>query len=277
MRIPGPTYLVLAATCWVLAPPGQAEAQFPDVVKDAVEDEAERQVADKARREVANLFRCVWNDLECIRGAEEEDEELALTDEEGNLLTDEEGRPISDPAEARAIMSAPGAGTVVGTIEMIVDGEMRVFDVRQGPADRGFATGYSEQPRGESLVLGGGLQGWDRESDAKIRISVGVWRETLEHMCDPFANQVEFSSADPRAFGKRLRPDGHPSETCPPPPGGGMGGLPIQLNLTDATLDEATGALHVTGTFAGPLGRGNDVLEISEGRFEATLLPFDEL
>lgn len=263
---------LIAATAW----PVHAEAQFPDKIKEAVESEAERQVLDKAQREIANLFRCVWNDLDCIRGAEEDGEELALTDEEGNVLRDEEGRPVSDPAEARTMLSAR-QGTVVGTIEMMVDGEVRVFDVRQGPPDEGFQTGYNEAVRMEATVLGATLHGWDRESGARMNLSVGVWGESLEHMCDPFANQVHFSTSDPRGFGKKLRPDGNPSETCPPPPDGGMGGLTTHLNLTEATLDEATGALHVVGTFAGPLGRGEDAMQVSRGRFEATLLPFGQL
>lgn len=166
---------------------------------------------------------------------------------------------------------------VVGTIEMVADGEPWTFEVREGPVRGGFSTGYSEQPRAGRMVLGAGLHGWHRDSDAQIRVSVGVLSETMEHMCDPFANQVRFSPADERASGGRLRPDGNPSETCPPEPDVMNSGLATRINLTEATFDEEAGTLHVVGTFAGPLGRGDDAVQVTEGRFEATLRPYDEL
>jgi hypothetical protein len=170
-----------------------------------------------------------------------------------------------------------GEENVVGTIEMVADGETWTFEVREGPVRGGFSTGYREQPRAGRMVLGAGLHGWHRDSDAQIRVSVGVLRETMEHMCDPFANQVRFSPADERATGLRLREGDEPSETCPPRPDVMNSGLATHINLTEATFDEEAGTLHVVGTFAGPLGRGDDAMQITEGRFEATLRSYDEL
>lgn len=178
------------------------------------------------------------------------------------------------PDEAEA---STAEGNVVGTIEMVADGETWTFEVREGPVQGGFSTGYSEQPRAGRMVLGAGLHGWHLDSDAQVRVSVGVWRETMEHMCDPFANQVRFSPADERASGGRLRPDGTPSETCPPDPDVMNSGLALHINLDEAAFDAEAATLHVVGTFAGPLGRGDDIMQVTEGRFEATLRSYDEL
>lgn len=183
----------------------------------------------------------------------------------------------SGEQEAEAIVADRQEATAVGTIEMVVDGETWTFDVREGPVRGGFSTGWSQQPRAGRMVVGAGLHGWHRDSDAQIRVSVGIWRETMEHMCDAFANQVRFSPADERSSGGRLRPDGAPSETCPPEPDVMNSGLATHINLTEATFDEEAGTLHVAGTFSGPLGRGEDAMQVTEGRFEATLRSYDEL
>lgn len=180
-----------------------------------------------------------------------------------------------DPAGG-ADEAGPDAAPAVGTIEMVADGRTWTFDVREGPVDEGFATGYSAQRRGESMALGASLMGWHRDSDAKITVGVGVWPATGQHMCDPFANQVRFTPAGDGARTRRLRPGESPSETCPPSEATGRG-LSLHLNLEEATADEETRTLHVVGTFAGPLGRGDEAIQVTEGRFEATLHPFDEL
>lgn len=165
---------------------------------------------------------------------------------------------------------------VVGTIEMAVDGETWHFDVVEGPVTEGFATGYSAQPRGEAIALGASLYGRHRGSAATVNLTVGVWQASLEHMCDPFANQLRFSPADERATSKRLRPGERASESCPPAEGR-PGGLSLHIDLAGAELDEETGELVVRGTFSGPLGRGDDARQITDGRFEATLRPFESL
>lgn len=137
---------------------------------------------------------------------------------------------------------------------MVADGQRWVYDVVEGPIGEGFATGYNRQPRGEAVALGAQLHGRHRDSEATLQLGIGVWREKGNHMCDPFANMVGFSPAD-RASRMKLRPGDIASETCPSPEEG-VGGLSVDLNLTEAAFDEETGSLHVTGTFSGPLGRG---------------------
>jgi hypothetical protein len=89
-------------------------------------------------------------------------------------------------------------------------------------------------------------------------------------------NTVEFYPGEEGASRLRLRPDGNPSETCPPP-AEGRGGLSLHLNVPEATLDKEDDRLHVAGTFAGPLGRGDDAIQVTRATFEATLRPFDRL
>ena len=179
---------------------------------------------------------------------------------------------LSTPVEAQDT-SAPAD---VGTIEMVVDGETWTFEVVEGPVTEGFATGYSAQPRGEAMALGASLYGRHGGSATTINLTVGVWQATMEHMCDPFANQVRVSSDDDAGLSGRLRPGNTQSKTCPPPDDG-PGGLALDISLTEANLDDETGLLTVRGTFAGPIGRGDDAPLVEEGRFEATLRPFEEL
>lgn len=87
-----------------------AHAQFFDKLKDAAEDAAERELTDKVREGIEGFFQCVWDDLECIRGARERGEDVALTDEDGNVITDSDGDPVSDPEAAEAVMQRPGEG-----------------------------------------------------------------------------------------------------------------------------------------------------------------------
>lgn len=279
MRARTLTILLCLPLVWTMGRPAAADAQIPDPVKkikEVAEEESERQIERKVREGVEDLFRCVWNDLECIRGAEERGEGVALTDEEGNVLTDEEGVPISDPARAEAILSERNAGAIVGRIEMLVDGVVHTFQVREGPVDEGYSTGYRRSVRGESWVLGAGLGGRDPETGDEMLVTVGIWEEGLRHMCDPFANQIRYSPAG-ESRSKGLRPGDTASETCPPDPDVADGGLSVNVNVTGARLDADTGSLHVKGTFSGPLGRGDGALHVSMGRFEATLRPYDEL
>lgn len=77
---------------------GLTYAQFGGLkkaVKRGLEQETERQVEDMTRKAV----QCVFNDLECIRKAEKEGQQVVLTDEKGTVLTDSQGQPISDPSQ----------------------------------------------------------------------------------------------------------------------------------------------------------------------------------
>lgn len=279
MRVRSLMILLCLPLVWTVGRPAAADAQIPNPVKkvkEAAKEESERQIEKKVQEEIENLFRCVWNDLECIRGAEERGEGVALTDEEGNVLTDEEGAPISDPARAEAALAERNAGATVGKIEMLVDGVVHTFRVREGPVDEGYSTGYRRSVRGESWMLEAGLGGRNPETGDEILVTVGIWEEGLRHMCDPFANQVRYTLAG-ESRSKGLRPGDTASETCPPDPEVANGGVSVNVNVTGAQLDAETGRLHVKGTFAGPMGRGDEALHVSMGRFEATLRPYDEL
>jgi hypothetical protein len=170
----------------------------------------------------------------------------------------------------------PEAGQVVGTIELVADGEKRIFEVREGPITEGFATGYSQRPMGEAVALYANLQGSEPGTGAGIKVRFAVRRESGAHLCSPMDNTVEFYPSEEGASRLRLRPDGNPSKTCPPP-AEGRGGLSLHLNVSEATLNKEDDRLHVAGTFAGPLGRGDDAIQVSRAAFEARLSRFNRL
>lgn len=100
-------FAVMAA----LAGPGAADAQLLKKIKDraknAAEDEAARQVAGRVQRGV----RCVFDDFDCIEGAESSGEDVVLTDDSGNVIADDDGAPITDPDEAATkAATRPGEG-----------------------------------------------------------------------------------------------------------------------------------------------------------------------
>jgi hypothetical protein len=161
------------------------------------------------------------------------------------------------------------AGSPVGTIEMVVDGATRTFEVREGPITEGFSTGFREMMRGEAMVRGASLQGFEEGSDAQVVVRISVAGDPPTHHCDPMANGVELSPAQERASRMRLRPGGTNSSSCPD--------SPVDVTLTQATFDEDTGALQLVGTFSGPLGRGDAALQVSEGHFEATVHSFQAI
>lgn len=166
----------------------------------------------------------------------------------------------------------PGTTATVGTIEMVVDGGTMTFDVRQGPEDEGYATGYGEFIRGESYVVGATLEGWHRDSGARISVTTAFARESREHYCDPFANQVRYRPADDSERSRQLRPGKGSSETCPPREG--VAGITsLDINLREARYDPDAEVVYVAGDFAGPLGRGDDAWQVESATFEATLRP----
>lgn len=82
-----------------LALPTEAEPQFPDMVKDAAEDAAKRELTRQVEELVANAVKCAFDNFDCIQGARERGEDIVLTDEDGQVMYDEEGQPITDPAQ----------------------------------------------------------------------------------------------------------------------------------------------------------------------------------
>lgn len=247
-----------------LAAPPSADAQLLDRLKDR----AERALADR----IADMVQCAFDDLECIRGAEDDGEEVALTDREGNVLTDEEGEPVSDPEEARAMMGVEQvAGAAVGTIEIDTPSGTRTFTVVEGPPTEGYSTGYRRTPIGERWALSFSVTGEEDGTGASLLIQTGVYQESMEQVCDPFSNNVELHGTDD---GGRLRPGGTASENC---------GNSVDIDVTEASWDEAAGTLHVAGDFSGPIAgssadvESGDALMVTEGRFEATLHSFESL
>lgn len=256
MRMRIPTALVLLPLLAGLATPAPAPGQILERLKDQAENELEARLA--------GLVRCAFDDLACIRSAQEDGEEVALTDGDGQVLTDDGGEPVSDPARARVMVGAETqeTGGVVGSIEIQTPGGTRTFQVVEGPPGEGFSTGYNERPVGEAMAFGFSVTGEEEGTDASLLIRSGVFRDSMEQVCDPFSNNVELH-AEP---GGRLRPGDTGSTTCP--------GNAVDINVTAASFDEAEGTLHVEGTFSGPLGRGDDAVPVSQGRFEATVRSF---
>jgi len=175
----------------------------------------------------------------------------------------EKGRSISVFAAASVLQEAAAP---VGTIEIVTDGGTRIFQVLAGPMSEGFATGYNESPVGESMVFGISIHGREEGTGAEMMVQTGVYQQSMDQVCDPFSNNIEFFPRGERSSRKRLRPGGSSPTTCPE--------NTVDISVTEASFTEAAGALHVAGTFSGPLGRAEDAIQVSEGRFEATLHSF---
>ena len=103
--------LVTGVTLAIPAPAsGQLWKRVRDRAKRAAENETLNQVEDLVRGKV----RCVFTDEECIRRAQEDGEEVVLTDSNGEFVLDDEGMPVSDPEEAADILGEepPGLETM---------------------------------------------------------------------------------------------------------------------------------------------------------------------
>jgi len=77
-----------------------AQAQLLKKLKKVAEDAAEEETMNQVDRLVRSGVQCVFNDLECIRAAEEAGDPVVLTDADGEPVLDENGNPISDPNSA---------------------------------------------------------------------------------------------------------------------------------------------------------------------------------
>lgn len=161
-----------------------------------------------------------------------------------------------------------GTGEVVGTIEVVTDAGTRTFQVQEGPPSEGFSTGYAERPMGEAMALTVSLYGQEQGGSAEMLVQTGIYRDSSRQICDPMSNNVELhrGSGESRL---RLRPGGSAPATCPD--------NIVDIEVTDATFDPEAGTLHLVGTFSGPLGQGGDAIQVSEGRFEATVRSFQDL
>lgn len=128
MDCPRFTLPLLGLALAVAVPSGPADAQIWDEVEDAAEEAVEDETANQVERLLREAVRCAFHDLECIESAEEEDEPVVLTDEEGNVLTDDEGDPITDrsqlPPEKREA-ATPGSANANYDFE---PGERTLFE-----------------------------------------------------------------------------------------------------------------------------------------------------
>ncbi len=106
----------LLAFLTVAVLPTRAPAQILKRIKKAVTSAVEDETLSQVDRIVRGKVRCVFDDLECIRGAEASGKGAVLTDDSGALLLDSEGSPVSDPnagaelAGRTPATSRPGEG-----------------------------------------------------------------------------------------------------------------------------------------------------------------------
>jgi len=97
VRLPAPALAL--ALAGFLCPPA-ADAQIWKKLKDTAKSAAERETLAKADEMVTQAVRCVFDDVPCIRRAQEAGQDVELTDESGEVIVDEAGQPVSDPAAA---------------------------------------------------------------------------------------------------------------------------------------------------------------------------------
>jgi outer membrane protein OmpA-like peptidoglycan-associated protein len=122
---------------------GLLYAQFGDI-KKAVKRGAEQEAANQAEQVTRKAVRCVFNDLECIKKAESEGDQLVLTDEKGTVLTDSDGQPISDPSKVppqtsgtSPVPEAPKAVPTAGSNYDFEPGERVLFESDFSGENRG--------------------------------------------------------------------------------------------------------------------------------------------
>ncbi len=91
--------LFLVAVIATIAGPPRANAQVN--VGRAIQNQAEYEVRRKARQETSKAIRCAFGDIQCIEKAKQDDHDVVLVDQDGNVITDDDGNPITDPQEAQ--------------------------------------------------------------------------------------------------------------------------------------------------------------------------------
>lgn len=87
-------FVALAA---LFSAPRPAEAQIWKKVKKAAKNAAENQTANEVDNLVRNAVHCAFDDLQCVQQAQDDGQQVVLTDEDGTVLKDEDGNPITDP------------------------------------------------------------------------------------------------------------------------------------------------------------------------------------
>jgi outer membrane protein OmpA-like peptidoglycan-associated protein len=139
-----------------LPSPATVAAQIPSPgdIKKVAGEAVEREILSQTEQLATGATRCVFNNLECIRKAQEDGEPVVLTDEEGNLLADEEGNPITDPSQLPP-GGVPGPG---GDQPAVPGGVASTYDFEPGDREL-FVSDFSADnpgdfPRGLELVEG---------------------------------------------------------------------------------------------------------------------------
>jgi OmpA-OmpF porin, OOP family len=106
------------AVAIAIATPATGHAQIFKKLKETVKQAAEEETLSQVDVLVRDKVKCVFNDLECIRRAEDAGEEYVLTDPDGEVLVGGDGQPVSDPDEANAIVGATsGAAPDLSTMQ----------------------------------------------------------------------------------------------------------------------------------------------------------------
>lgn len=95
-------------------PASGLEAQFPKRITKRIGKAAEAETLNQIDRLVRGKIRCVFDDLKCIRDAEESGKGAVLTDDEGKILVDEDGKPVTDPAKGAEIAAQDQKGAKPG-------------------------------------------------------------------------------------------------------------------------------------------------------------------
>ena len=121
--------LVIALFC---STPRPADAQVLKRLQDTATQAAEDETMNQVDRMVREGVACAFNDLECIRSAEDDGQTVVLMDEDGKPIVDDDGNLVSDPEVAAEMMGeepdAPMApGSDVWANYDFVPGEQVVY------------------------------------------------------------------------------------------------------------------------------------------------------
>lgn len=191
--------MAFSLSLMLLASPGSGflNAQFGDITK-AVKRGAEQETANQAEQLTRKAVRCVFNDLECIKKAENEGDQLVLTDEKGTVLTDSKGQPISDPSkvppQAAGTSPVPETPQVVPTAGTNYDfepGERVLFESDFSVENEGDFPRQLEFIQGNMQVVNWQGQAFLRADTKESRFAV----QLPETMPDRFTIEFEMYDA----------------------------------------------------------------------------------
>ncbi len=176
---------------------GFVHAQFGSI-KDAVKRGAEQETANQAEQLTRKGVRCVFNDLECIKKAESEGDQLVLTDEKGTVLTDSKGQPISDPSkvpgqttEASQVPEAPKAVPTSGSNYDFEPGERVLFEADFSGENQGDFPRQLEFIQGNMQVVTWQGQAFLRADTKESRFAI----QLPETMPEQFTIEFEMYDA----------------------------------------------------------------------------------